>query len=106
METKTYWERQPSDQPGLLNGFNGTWKFSDHSKISSELRNYLMEAFHPVEKFKRIPLDDINTLMNEVWEGPGSMVKIERLHREMYGERMAKKMGDDDTKTKTAPKKS
>ena len=31
METKTYWERQPSDQPGLLNGFNGTWKFSDHS---------------------------------------------------------------------------
>lgn len=107
MDTKTYWERQPTDNPYTINGFNGTWNISDHSLVSSELRNYLLEAFHPESKFKRIPLDAINTLLNEVWEGPGSMVKIERLHREMYNERMAAKlMGDEDTKTKTAPKKS
>lgn len=78
----SYWERQPTDQPHTLNGFNGTWNFSDHNLIPEGLRNFIMEMFPKVEKFKRIPLEDINDLMNDVWEGPGSMPKLMRLMQE------------------------
>jgi hypothetical protein len=90
MNTLTYWEKQPTDNPYLLNGFNGTWAFSDHNLISNELRNFIMESFHPEEKFKRIPLEDINKLMNDVWEGPGSMVKIQKMFEEMKAARFKK----------------
>ena len=52
---------------------------------------------------KRIPLEDINALMNDVWEGPGSMVKIMRLLKEMRTARSAglnpKSVKMDDVKT-------
>lgn len=84
-----YWDRQPTDQPWLLNGFKGTWNFRDHSLIPGELNNFIMEAFHPAERLKRIPLEDINKLMNEVWEGPGSMSKIVRLTGELRSARLS-----------------
>lgn len=83
MSELEYWERQPTDRPYLVNGFNGTWAFTDHSLIPNCLTNFIFESFPKIEKFKRIPLEDINTLMNDVWEGPGSMVKIQRLYKEM-----------------------
>ena len=98
MDTLNYWERQPTDNPFYLNGFNGTWKFSDHDLIANELRNFIMESFHPEEKFKRIPLESINKLMNDVWEGPGSMVKIQKLYLEMFAARRAKKTDDSNDK--------
>lgn len=83
-----YWERQPTDQPWLLNGFRGTWNFRDHDLIPNELFNFLREAFHPVERIKRIPLDAINAKMNEVWTGPGSMPKLMMLTAEMRAARL------------------
>ena len=85
----SYWEAQPTDQPWLVNGFTGTWNFSDHDLIPDTLRNFIVESFPKVERFKRIPLDEINALMNDVWEGPGSMVKLERLVAEMRANRIA-----------------
>ena len=87
MSELEYWERQPTDRPWLLNGFNGTWNFRDHSLIPEALCNFIMESFPKAEKFKRIPLEDINVLMNDVWEGPGSMTKIVRLKNEMFSAR-------------------
>lgn len=92
----SYWEKQPTDKPWLLNGFAGTWAFSDHSLIPGELNNFIMEMFHPVERIKRIPLEDINKLMNEVWEGPGSMVKLEKLWTEKRNERLDKRTSSKD----------
>jgi len=89
MDTKTYWETQPTDKPYLVNGFAGTWNFSDHNLIPNSLTNFIVESFPKIERFKRIPLDEINALMNSVWEGPGSMVKIERLYQEMRANRIA-----------------
>ena len=91
MSELEYWERQPTDQPWLLNGFNGTWNFRDHSLIPTSLHNFIFEHFPKVEKFKRIPLEDINKIMNDVWEGPGSMTKIVRLKNEMFSARQATK---------------
>jgi hypothetical protein len=88
MNAITYWESQPTDQPHLLNGFKGTWAFSDHNLIPEPIRNFIIEMFPKVEKFKRIPLEDINTLMNDVWEGPGSMPKLMRLMQESRAARV------------------
>jgi len=82
-----YWERQPTDQPHLLNGFNGTWNFSDHNLIPEALCNFILESFPKATRFKRIPLEEINDLMNDVWEGPGSMVKIATIYNEIKAER-------------------
>lgn len=84
---RNYWEDQPTDNPHTLNGFDGTWNFSDHRLIPESLRNFIFESFPKVEKFRRIPLEDINALMNDVWEGPGSMPKIQKLYNEMRAER-------------------
>ena len=98
MDTLTYWENAPTDQPWLLNGFKGTWAFSDHSLIPGELNNFIMESFHPEERMKRISLDDINKLMNDVWEGPGSMVKIQKMYIEMRNNRLANNAGTSKLK--------
>jgi len=87
---QNYWEHQPTDNPFTLNGFDGTWNFSDHRLIPESLRNFILESFPKIEKFRRIPLEDINKLMNDVWEGPGSMVKIQKLYNEMRAERYGK----------------
>jgi hypothetical protein len=34
-------------------------------------------------RIKRIKLEDINALLNELWDGPGSLEKILRLEYEM-----------------------
>ena len=72
-----------ADNPFTVNGFNGTWQFSEHSRIPECLQNYIIECFPEYERFKRIPLEDINRAMNEVWEGPGSLEKVWQLAREM-----------------------
>ena len=71
-----YWANQPTDKPHLLNGFKGTFAITDHNLVAEELREYAMECFPKVERFKRIPLEDINRVLNEIWEGPGSMPKL------------------------------
>jgi hypothetical protein len=92
----TYWERQPTDNPFTLNGFKGTWAFTDHNLIPDALRNFIWESFPKYERFRRIPLDEINALMNDVWEGPGSMPKIIKLYREMRAERLKSLDGSND----------
>ena len=99
----SYWEKQPTDQPWTLNGFNGTWNFSDHALIPEALKNFIFEFYPKVERFKRIPLDEINKLMNDVWDGPGSMVKVEKIYHEMRNARLnqisgsSKDLGDVKT---------
>jgi len=84
-----YWSEQPTDQPWLLNGFKGTWTFSDHALIPEVILEFLLEYYRPrlgeMRKghIKVIPLNEINDLLNEVWEGPGSMVKIVNMTYDM-----------------------
>jgi len=101
MNSQEYWEQQPTDQPWLVNGFKGTWAFTDHNLIPNSLTNFIMESFPKYERFKRIPLEDINTLMNEVWEGPGSMVKIQRLLEEARSKRTTGTASQDNSDVKT-----
>lgn len=70
------------DNPFSVNGFRGTWQFSDHTLIPNTLHPFLTRHFG-TSRLRRVPLDQINKLMNEVWEGPGSLEKLFRLESEM-----------------------
>lgn len=95
-----YWSNQPTDQPWLLNGFKGTWAFSDHDLIPEIIREFLLEKFYDrlgetrKGHIKSIPLDEINAAMNEVWEGPGSMRKIITAMFEMRRSRLSNTVYD------------
>jgi len=66
----------PTDEPDKINGFEGEFAFSDHNLVPDCLRDFLVESFPKRDAFKKIPLEDINGLLNAVWQGPGSMPLI------------------------------
>jgi hypothetical protein len=82
VENKIEFYKRDIDNPQSVNGFRGTWKFSDHTLIPDTLYGFITRYFGQA-KLRRIPLDKINQLMNEVWEGPGSLEKLFRLELEM-----------------------
>ena len=82
VEDKIEFYKRDVDNPNSVNGFRGTWKFSDHTLIPDTQFGFITRHFGQA-KLRRIPLDKINQLMNEVWEGPGSLEKLFRLELEM-----------------------
>ena len=84
VEDKIKYQNQLRESnPNCLNNFDGTFQISDHTRIAEELIPFLMVNFKTA-KIRRIPLEDINNLLNEVWEGPGSMEKILRMTHELW----------------------
>jgi|TARA_B110000305_G_scaffold236122_1_gene296956 hypothetical protein len=89
----TYWANQNTDDPFGVNGFNGTFAFSDHSLIPEPHVEFLLEYFRKrlgegrKNHLNVIPLEDINEIMNEVWEGPGSVIKLVNLTYELRKQR-------------------
>jgi|TARA_B110000977_G_scaffold10097_1_gene13194 hypothetical protein len=90
----TYWDNYPQDNPFHLNGFKGTFAFSDHLLIPEPLTEFLLEFYRGRTGERRknhiiaIPLEEINELLNEQWEGPGSMSKIVRMTYELKANRL------------------
>jgi hypothetical protein len=88
-----FWAKQPIDDPQTIAGFNGTFAFTNHLLIPQGVTEFLLEHFHKkcfktANSWKKnhiqaIELDEINELMNEIWEGPGSMNKLATLTNEM-----------------------
>jgi len=84
-----YWESTPTDQPWLLNGFQGTFAYSDHSLIPQTILEFLHEYYYKKlgdlrkNHIKTIDLNEINDLLNEVWDGPGSMPKLVSMTHDM-----------------------
>ena len=97
-----YWASQPTDKPWSLNGFNGTFAYSDHDLIPEPIKEFLIEYFYDrlgeMRKghVKVVPLNEINDLMNKVWDGPGSMPKLVSLMNDMRHSRRSQT--DYDTK--------
>jgi hypothetical protein len=83
LEAKIEFYKKEIDNPHSVNGFRGTWKFSDHNLIPDVLRGFL-QRHYGVMRLQRIKLEDINKLLNELWEGPGSLEKILRLENDLY----------------------
>ena len=64
------------------NGFQGTWTFTDHNNIPDVFHGFIQRYFGQY-RIRRVPLDKINNILNEIWSGPGSLEKIFRLEHEM-----------------------
>jgi hypothetical protein len=83
VESKIAFYAKDIDNPFSVNGFRGTWAISDHNLIPSVFNGFLQRHFG-VMRLKRIKLDEINALLNELWDGPGSLAKIFRLENDLY----------------------
>ena len=83
VESKIKFYEQEIDNPNAVNGFNGTWAISDHAKLPEVFFGFVQRYFN-VSRIKRVPIEEINTLLNSLWEGPGSLEKIFRLENELY----------------------
>lgn len=83
VEDKIAFYAKDIDNPFSVNGFRGTWAFSDHSLIPGVFNGFLQRHFG-VMRLKRIKLDEINALLNELWDGPGSLQKIFRMENDLY----------------------
>jgi len=98
-----FWANQPTTDPMSVNGFKGTFAYSDHLLIQQGITEFLLEYFHKKcfktansnrkNHISSIPLEEINELMNEIWDGPGSMSKLATMTNEM---RMARLWDDDE----------
>ena len=68
--------------PHHISGFNGTFAFSSHDLIPEVFHGFIQRYFGSY-RIRRVPLDKINEVLNDLWEGPGSIEKILRLEHEM-----------------------
>ncbi len=83
VENKMAFFRKDIDSPYTVNGFTGTWQISDYRKIPEVLIGYLQLKFGQL-RMRRIPIEDINEALNELWEGPGSLEHIFRAQAELH----------------------
>lgn len=70
-----YYAEQPTDCAWQLNGFTGTFEYTDPARVPELFRNLAVE-YWGLEKYRRVDLAKLNQLLNELWEGPGSCAKI------------------------------
>jgi len=85
LEDKIAFYNKPEfvENPAHPAGFKGTFAFSDHDLIPEVFLGFLQRHFG-VFRVRKIKLEKINDVLNEVWEGPGSLEKIFRLEYDMY----------------------
>jgi len=72
----SWWAEQPADDENTVNGFQGEFQFTDHKLVPDALKDFVVESFPRKEGFDRVPLTDVNAVLNTAWEGPGSMPRI------------------------------
>lgn len=77
----SYWSKD-MERPNSINNFDGTFQISDHTRIHEVFIEFILYSFKTA-RIRRVPIEDINELLNEVWEGPGSVEKILRLTYEL-----------------------
>lgn len=73
-----WWQDQLSEEDSnSLNSFSGEWQIEDHDLIPSEtLKNYLMERNPRKDRLSQISIKDVNSQLNDIWDGAGSMAKV------------------------------
>lgn len=77
-----YSQEEFVNNPSHPNGFAGTWQLQDHAQIPQVLRGYLQRRLG-VMRLRRKPIEEINSALNEVWQGPGSVARILELEYEL-----------------------
>lgn len=96
-QTHDFFAAQSAESTGL-NGFSGEFAFSDHDAVPELIRDLVLSQ-RKEDKFDRIPIDDVNSIANEFWEGPGSCARISDI---IWDCRIARSFGATFTESKNA----
>ena len=67
--------------------------FTDTELVPELFRNFAVEHFK-LERFRRVDLDKLNQVLNEMWDGPGGAAAISDY---IWDIRIARRAGSDDT---------
>ena len=67
--------------------------FTDTELVPELFRNFAVEHFK-LERFRRVDLDKLNQVLNEMWDGPGGAAAISDY---VWDIRIARRAGGDDT---------
>ncbi len=70
------------DTPYYVNGFNGTFAITEHRRIPEVFLGFLQRHFGVI-RLSRVKIEKINEVLNEIWEGPGSVEKVLRKEMEL-----------------------
>lgn len=64
-------------QDDYLHGINQIteFNFEDPALVPELFRNFAVEYFN-LERYRRVDLDELNRVLNDLWDGPGSAAKI------------------------------
>ena len=81
LQEKIAFYEKDIDKPFTVNGFDGTFAIESHAGIAECLQGFLQRHFG-VLRLSRVKIEKINEVLNEVWEGPGSLAKIFALEYE------------------------
>lgn len=82
LDSNVHYYKKEMKRPNSINSFNGTFQIGDHARIHEVFNEFLMYSFK-TSRLRKIKIEDINKLLNEVWEGPGSVEKILRMTHEL-----------------------
>lgn len=112
IENKVNFYEKDVDNPYSVNGFKGTWNISKHAGIPDVLLGFLQRHFG-LMRLSRVKMEEINKVLNDTWEGPGSLKKLFMLEYEMEqsgkdikimpGDIAKMTEEDDDTVADTTP---
>lgn len=86
------------DQPNTLNSFDGEFAITDHELIPTPLRQFLMLSYG-TGRLNRVSIEDINSTLNSVWQGPGSLSRIFELEQILMNSSVNFSQGDLPRKT-------
>jgi hypothetical protein len=82
MEGRIQFYEKDIGKVGSVNNFDGEFQISSHTRIPEIFLELLMYNFKTA-RLRRVPIEDINAFLNEIWEGPGSVEKVIRLTYEL-----------------------
>ena len=112
MEDRIAFYAKDIDMPYYVNGFDGTFAITEHSRIPEVFKGFLQHHFGVI-RLNRVKIEKINEALNEIWEGPGSVEKVLRKEMEyrlagkdvkiMASDIMKKTYDDDDLREEEQP---
>lgn len=88
-----FYSRMPTGEDDTNVNCIQQFAFTDTELVPELFRNFAVEHFK-LERFRRVDLDKLNQVLNEMWDGPGSAAAISDY---VWDCRIARREGTEDT---------
>ena len=89
-----YYSQMPCGEDDFTVNSIRQFAFSDTELVPELFRNFAVEYFK-LDRFRRVDLDELNRVLNELWDGPGSAAKISDMYWDLRLARRAELEGKE-----------